>query len=110
MIYEVIVLCHIKLVVDFLSLDIYKYLLCVYILSSEKEFQGNIIKVQIAQRKVNNQFGGRGGGGRGGPRGGGGDRGGRGGGGRGEECISLYFHLISDLNCLHFLNCDNLLN
>lgn len=52
-------------------------------LFTDKEFQGNIIKVQIAQRKVNPQFGGRGGRG-GGGRGGGGDRGGRGGGGRGE--------------------------
>lgn len=49
---------------------------------SEKDFQGNIIKVQIAQRKVSDFSGGRGGGrGFGGGRGGGGDRGGRGGGG-----------------------------
>ena len=64
---------------------------------SEKDFQGNIIKVQIAQRKVS-QFGGgrggggggRGGGGFGGGRGGG-DRGGRGGGGRGHIITNVHF-------------------
>lgn len=64
-------------------INLLSYLLICF---TEKEFQGNTIKVQIAQRKVNNQFGGgRGGGGRGGGdrSGRGGDRGGRGGGGRG---------------------------
>ncbi|XP_052799798.1 RNA-binding protein cabeza-like [Mya arenaria] len=52
---------------------------------NDKDFQGNIIKVQIAQRKVNTQFSGGRGGGRGAPRGGGGGGGGRGGGGGGDR-------------------------